>query len=128
MRTSVLVLPLVGAFVSAIVMPGRGERRVLYGAAAMAAGIPFLIMIAMPAPTKLDTVLIFSLTAGFLVWAWLIVRDRRRVLHCGQLKSRKPHSTYDRSHGGPKWLLAHASEEGTSGVIDAFPQATMENC
>ncbi len=55
-RTSVLVLPLVGAFVSAIVMPARGERRVLYGAAAMAAGIPFLIMIAMPAPTKLDTV------------------------------------------------------------------------
>lgn len=80
-RNSLLWLPSAGAIASAILLPGRGEHRVLYGAAAaVGAGIPFLIMIAMPAPTKLATVVIFALTAGFLVWAWMIVRDRPRLL------------------------------------------------
>lgn len=80
-RGALLWLPSAGAIVSAILLPGRGEHRVLFGAvAAVGAGIPFFIMIAMPAPTKLGTVIIFALTAGSLVWAWMLGRDRPRLL------------------------------------------------
>lgn len=81
LRRGALWAPIIGVMASAVVMPGRGDRRTLYGATAgVGAGLPFAIMILSPEPSKLVTVILFSLSAGFMVWAWMLLRDRPRLL------------------------------------------------